>query len=82
MLTSVPMSITVESTDKEIHVTIPRGSVDESSLDAMLRWLELGAIARTSQVTAAQSDALAEESKAGWWARNEHRFIPPEARKD
>ena len=76
------MSITVESTDKEIHVTIPRGTVDESSLDAMLRWLEFDAIARTSKMTQAQADALAEEVKAGWWARNEHRFIPPEARKD
>ena len=70
--------ITVDSTDKEIHVTIPRGVVDESSLDAMLRWLEFDAIARTSQMTEAQADAL----KADWWAQNCSRFIPPEARQD
>ena len=74
--------ITVDSTHKEIHVTIPRGVVDESSLDAMLRWLEFDAIARTSQMTEAQADALAGEIKADWWAQNRNRFIPPEARPD
>ena len=74
--------ITVESTDTEIHVTIPRGAVDEVSLDAMLRWLEFDAIARTSKMTEAQADALADDVKTGWWKENQHRFILPESSRD
>jgi hypothetical protein len=73
--------ITVEATEKEFQVTIPREIVDERSLDALLRWLEFDALARTSQMTEAQAGQLAEEIKADWWARNEHRFIPAEFRQ-
>ena len=71
--------ITVESTEREIHVTIPRDSVDEQSLDAVLRWLEFDGIARTSRMTGDEALRLAEESKADWWEKNRHRFLPPDA---
>ena len=34
-----------------------------------------------SRLTDAEADAMAEEMKADWWARNEHRFIPPGTEK-
>ena len=71
--------ITVESTEREIHVTIPRNSVDEQSLDAVLRWLEFDGIARTSKMTGDEAFQLAEESKADWWEKNRYRFLPPDA---
>ena len=71
--------ITVESTESEIHVTIPRDTVDEQSLDTVLRWLEFDGIARTSKMTGDEAFRLSEESKAGWWEQNRHRFLPPDA---
>ena len=68
--------ITIEATEKEIHVTIPRDQVDEQNLDTMLRWLELDGIARSSKMTAEEAMRLAEDSKAGWWEQNQHRFLP------
>jgi hypothetical protein len=68
--------ITVEATEKEIHVTIPRDEVDAQGLDAMLRWLEFDGITRTSKMTADEAMRLAEDSKAGWWEQNQHRFLP------
>ncbi len=67
---------TIEATEKEIHVTIPRDQVDEQNLDAMLRWLEFDGIARTSRMTGDEAMRLAEDSKAGWWEQNRHRFLP------
>ena len=69
---------TVEATEKEIHVTIPRDQVDAQNLDAMLRWLEFDGIARTSKMTADEAMRLAEDSKAGWWEQSKHRFLPPD----
>ncbi len=46
-------------------------------LNAMLDWLRLEAIARKSQLTEAEADGMAEESKASWWATNRDRLIPP-----
>ena len=71
--------ITVESTATEIHVTIPRDTVDERSLDAVLRWLEFDGIARTSKMTGDEASRLAEESKADWWEKNRDRFLPPDS---
>ena len=68
--------ITVEANEKEIRVTIPRDEVDAQGLDAMLRWLEFDGIARTSKMTADEAMRLAEDSKAGWWEQNQHRFLP------
>lgn len=70
--------ITVASTEREIHVTIPRDTVDTESLDTVLRWLEFDGLARTSQMTGAEALRLAEESKADWWEKNRHRFLPPD----
>ena len=79
LTTTVIRMITIESTAKEIHVTIPRDDVDVRSLDAVLRWLEFDGIARTSKMTGDEAFQLAEESKADWWEKNRDRFLPPDS---
>ena len=69
--------ITVESTADTIHVSIPRSEVSDTRLAQLLRGLRLEAAVTGSRLTDADADAMAEEMKAGWWARNERRFIPP-----
>ena len=75
--TYFPSMITVESANGTTHVTFPHDEVPMDRLNAMIDWLRLEAIARKSQLTAADADRLAEESKASWWAANQDRFIPP-----
>jgi hypothetical protein len=68
--------ITVETTDADLRVTIPRGAVPAKRLNALLDWLRFEEIAQRSKLTEADADKLAEELKAGWWAANKNRFIP------
>jgi len=85
-----PTMITVEATEKEFHVTIPRGAVDERAFATFIEWLRdesvsrrretshsLEEIAASSHMTEAQADALADEIEGKWWAENRHRFLPP-----
>ncbi len=68
--------ITVEKTDADLRVTIPKDAVPPKRLNALLDWLRFEEIAQRSQLTEADADRLAEEMKAGWWAANKDRFIP------
>ena len=70
--------ITVETTDADLRVTIPRDAVPAKRLNALLDWLRFEEIAQRSKLTEADADKLAEELKAGWWAANKSRFIPAE----
>jgi hypothetical protein len=69
--------ITVERTDADVRVTIPKDAVPLEQLDAFLGWLRLEEIAQRSQLTEADADRIADEIKADWWATNKSRFIPP-----
>jgi hypothetical protein len=69
--------ITVERTDADVRVTIPKDAVPLEQLDAFLGWLRLEEIAQRSQLTEADADRIADEIKADWWAVNKSRFIPP-----
>ena len=69
--------ITVEKTDADLRVTIPKDAVPPKRLNALLDWLRFEEIAQRSQLTEAEADRLADEMKAGWWAANKDRFIPP-----
>ena len=64
--------ISVESTTDTIHLHIPRAEVSPERLAQILRGLRLETAVAGSQMT----DAMAEEMKADWWARNRRRFIP------
>jgi hypothetical protein len=70
--------ITVESTEKEIHVTIPRGEMDPAQIEAMLRSFRFTSLVAGSSMLQGEALKLAEESKAGWWEKNEERFSPPQ----
>jgi hypothetical protein len=72
--------ISVETTPEAYLVRIPRGEVEAEDVERIVRWIRLEAFAAQNQMTEEEADALAEEIKADWWARNEHRFIPPEVR--
>jgi hypothetical protein len=67
--------ISVESTKDTIRVSIPRGEISEDRLAQLLRGFRLEAAVAGSRLTDAAADAMAEEMKADWWARNQTRFI-------
>jgi hypothetical protein len=69
--------ITVETTDAGLRVTIPKDEVPPQRLNVFLDWLRLESIASRSRLTEGDADRLAEETKAGWWAANKGRFVPP-----
>jgi hypothetical protein len=68
--------ITVEKTDADLRVTIPKDAVPPKRLNALLDWLRLEELAQRSHLTEADANRLAEELKAGWWAANKDRFVP------
>lgn len=69
--------ITVETTDTDVHVTIPKNEVPAERLNTFLGWLRLEAIARRSDLTEEAASRLADEIKQGWWAANKDRFTKP-----
>lgn len=72
--------ITVEKTNTDVRVTIPKDAVPPEQLNAFLGWLRLEEIAQRSRLTEADANRLAEDIKADWWAANKDRFIPPNER--
>lgn len=69
--------ITVETTETDVRVTIPKDAVPPKQLNAFLDWLRLEEIAQRSGPTEEDADRIAEEIKAEWWTANKDRFIPP-----
>ena len=69
--------ITVEKTNTDVRVTIPKDAVPPEQLNAFLDWLRLEEIAQRSRLTEVDANRLAEDIKADWWAANKNRFIPP-----
>lgn len=67
--------ITVETTDSDVRVTIPKDEVPTDRLNAFLDWLRLESVARRSQLSEQEADRLAEEMKDDWWAANKDRFL-------
>ena len=72
--------ITVEKTDVDVRVTIPKDAVPPKQLNAFLDWLRLEEITQRSRLTEEDASRIAEEMKAEWWAANKDRFIPPDQR--
>ena len=72
--------ITVERTDKDVRVTIPKDAVPPEQLDAFLGWLRLEEIVQRSRLTEEDANRIADDIKAEWWAANTDRFIPPNER--
>jgi hypothetical protein len=70
--------ITVESDDREIRVTIPRGDLELAQVEAILRPFRFASLVAGSQMSKAEAVEIAEESKADWWEKNGKRFAPPE----
>jgi hypothetical protein len=70
--------ITIGSTENEIHVTIPRGEMDLAQIEAILRPFRFTSLVAGSAMPQGEALRLAEESKADWWAKNEHHFAPPQ----
>jgi len=71
--------ITIESTEKEIRVSIPRDEVDPVRLERLLRPFRLEAAVSGGTMTDEEADQMAEEMKANWWEDNRHRFLPKES---
>jgi len=71
--------ISIESTDREIRVSIPRDEVDPVRLDHLLRPFRLEAAISASAMTDTEADDMAEEMKLKWWDENRHRFLSESA---
>lgn len=72
--------ITVERTETDVRVTIPKNAVPPKQLNAFLDWLRLEEIAQRSGLSEEDADRIADEIKAEWWTANKDRFIPPHER--
>ena len=59
--------IAVDSTEKEIHATIPRGEMNPAQIEAILRPFRFTSLVAGSAMSQGDAMRLAEESKAGWW---------------
>lgn len=68
--------ITVEKTDADVRVTIPKDAVPPKQLDAFLDWLRLEEIAQRSRLSEEDADRIAQDIKAQWWAANKEKFLP------
>jgi hypothetical protein len=69
--------ITVEKTDTDVRVTIPKDAVPPKRLNALLDWLRLEETVQRGRLTEEDADRIADDIKADWWAANKNRFIPP-----
>jgi hypothetical protein len=72
--------ITVENTETDVRVTIPKDAVPPKRLNALLDWLRLEEVVQRSRLTEADADRIADDIKAQWWAANKTRFIPTDER--
>jgi hypothetical protein len=72
--------ITVEKTDTDVRVTIPKEAMPPKQLNAFLDWLRLEEIAQRSDLSEEEADRIAEGIKAEWWAANKEKLIPPSER--
>jgi hypothetical protein len=72
--------ITVETTNTDVRVTIPKDAVPPRQLNAFVDWLRLEETAQRSRLTEKEADHLAEETKIDWWTANKEKFIPPSER--
>ena len=72
--------ITVENTETDVRVTIPRDAVPPKRLNALLDWLRLEEVVQRSRLTGEDADRIANDIKASWWAANKERFIPADKR--
>ena len=68
--------IEVETLERSIRVTIPQEEVDPARLEEMLGWLRLASASSRSALAEVDAEAMAEEAKTEWWARNKARFVP------
>ena len=67
------MSYTIEQTDEEILIRLPRETTPETiqGLLNYFRYLELGL---NNNIQQSEIDKMAKEAKSGWWEKNKHRF--------
>ena len=72
--------ITVEETNADVRVTIPKDAVPPKRLNALLDWLRLEEIVQRSHLTEEDANRIAKTIKVDWWAANKDRFIPPDER--
>jgi len=64
----------IERTGKEIIIRLP-SDVNTDGLQRLIDYLTYKEATAKSKATQEDIDALADESKKGWWAKNRKRFI-------
>lgn len=69
--------ITVEKTNADSRVIIPKDAVPLDQLNVFLDWLRFEEISQRSVLKETEANYLAEETKSHWWTANKDKFIPP-----
>lgn len=64
----------IERTSSEVIIRLP-AYVDTAGLQRLVDYLTYKEATAKSKAKQAEVDALAEEVKDGWWAKNKARFV-------
>lgn len=64
----------IERTSKEIIIRLP-AYVDTTGLQSLIDYLIYKEATAKSKAKQSDVDALANEAKKGWWAKNKSRFV-------
>jgi hypothetical protein len=64
----------IERTSKEVIIRLP-SYVDTEGLQSLIDYLTYKEATAKSKAKQSEVDALADEVKKGWWAKNKERFV-------
>lgn len=64
----------IERTSKEVIIRLP-AYVDTAGLQSLIDYLTYKEATAKSKAKQSDVDALANEAKKGWWAKNRNRFV-------
>jgi hypothetical protein len=65
----------IERTNTEVIIRLP-AYVDTTGLQSLIDYLTYKEATAKTKVKQSEVDALANEAKSGWWAKNRSKFIP------
>ena len=70
--------ITVEKTNADVRITIPKDAIPPKQLNEFLDLLRLEEVIQRSTLSEEQADRIANDIKSEWWTANKDKFIPRE----
>lgn len=70
----MPKSFQIESDQEDIVLRFDRNLVDPSTLSRLLDYVELASLRQSSELTAEEADALADEIDAAVWENVREKY--------